>query len=67
MPAELLKFPASALKVRLCGFKPPRVNLETEMLPYSPEWSVEAAQAMIKLLHGKITASVVVRPHSMFH
>ena len=61
MPAELLKFPATALKVRLRGFKPPRVNLESEMLPYSPEWSVRAAQVMIDLLHGKITASVVVR------
>nr|XP_019956334.1 PREDICTED: RING finger protein 17 [Paralichthys olivaceus] len=58
MPAELLKFPMKALRVKVAGFKPPSVNREEKVLPYSPSWSVKAALDMIDLLHN-ITASVV--------
>lgn len=61
MPAELLRFPARALKVKVAGFKAPSVNREKDVLPYSPAWSVKAAREMIELLHSNITASVVVR------
>ena len=61
MPAELLRFPARALKVKVAGFKAPSVNREKDVLPYSPAWSVKAAREMIELLHSSITASVVVR------
>ena len=61
MPAELLRFPARALKVKVAGFKAPSVNREKDVLPYSPAWSVKAAREMIELLHNNITASVVVR------
>ncbi|KAM3850456.1 RING finger protein 17-like [Diretmus argenteus] len=59
MPAELLRFSTRALKVRVAGFKAPSVSLETDMLPYQPKWSKKAAQEMIGLLHGNISASVV--------
>ncbi|XP_034430715.1 RING finger protein 17 isoform X2 [Hippoglossus hippoglossus] len=58
MPAELLKFPSKALKVKVAGFKAPSVNMEENVLPYSPNWSVKAALEMIDLLQN-ITASVV--------
>ncbi|XP_071779829.2 RING finger protein 17 [Centroberyx gerrardi] len=61
MPAELLRFPVQALKVRVAGFKAPSVGLEREVLPYSPKWSTKAALDMIDLLHTHITASVVSR------
>uniref|UniRef100_A0A672GYT6 Tudor domain-containing protein n=1 Tax=Salarias fasciatus TaxID=181472 RepID=A0A672GYT6_SALFA len=61
MPADLMRFPSRALKVRVGGFKAPHVNVEDEVLPYSPEWSVKAAMDMIELLHDNITATVVAR------
>ncbi|KAM3608198.1 uncharacterized protein V6R79_020824 [Siganus canaliculatus] len=59
MPSELLRFPPRAVKVKVAGFKAPSVNLEENVLPYSPAWSVKAAMDMINLLHKNITASVV--------
>ncbi|XP_061749993.1 RING finger protein 17 isoform X2 [Nerophis ophidion] len=61
MPAELLRFPVQVFKVHAAGFKAPNVGVEDEVLPYSPEWSVKATLAMIQLLHGNLTASVVTR------
>ncbi|XP_075961117.1 RING finger protein 17 [Anarhichas minor] len=61
MPAELLRFPSRALKVRVAGFKAPSVSSQEDVLPYSPAWSVKAAMEMIDMLHGNITASVVAR------
>lgn len=61
MPAELLRFPSRALKVKVAGFKAPSVrNRQEDMLPYSPEWSVKATMEMIDLLNGRIEATVVV-------
>lgn len=60
MPAQLLRFPSQALKVKVAGFKPPSVNKQEDVLPYSPGWSVKAAQKMLELLHGSITAAVLV-------
>ncbi|KAM9803355.1 RING finger protein 17 isoform 2-T2 [Syngnathus typhle] len=56
MPAELLRFPLQALKVHVAGFKAPSIQTEDQVLPYCPEWSVKATQAMIDLLHGDILA-----------
>ncbi|XP_045910588.1 RING finger protein 17 isoform X2 [Micropterus dolomieu] len=61
MPAELLRFPARALKVKVAGFKAPSAKRNEDMLPYSPGWSVKAAMHMIDLLHSSITATVVAR------
>ncbi|TMS06764.1 RING finger protein 17 [Larimichthys crocea] len=62
MPAELLRFPSRALKVKVAGFKAPSVrNRREDMLPYSPEWSVKATMEMIDLLNGRIEATVVAR------
>lgn len=61
MPAELLKFPTQVLKVRVAGFKAPTVSQQEDVIPYSPEWTVAAAMEMLDLLHGNITATVVVR------
>ncbi|KAM6970584.1 RING finger protein 17 [Aplochiton taeniatus] len=61
IPAHLLLYPCKALKVRVAGFSAPRVSLEQELLPYSPEWSMKAALEMLDLLHGNITASVAAR------
>ncbi len=61
MPAELLRYPSRALKVKVAGFKAPTVNRQEDVLPYSPKWSVKAAMDMIELLHNNITATVVVR------
>ncbi|XP_022595844.1 RING finger protein 17 [Seriola dumerili] len=61
MPAELLRFPSRALKVKVAGFKAPSVERQEDVLPYSPGWSVKAAMEMIELLHSNITASVVAR------
>lgn len=60
MPAELLRFPCQALKAKVAGFKAPSVNRQEDVLPYSPGWSIKAAVDMIGLLHGNITATVVV-------
>ncbi|RVE58226.1 hypothetical protein OJAV_G00207030 [Oryzias javanicus] len=61
MPAELLKFPTQALKVRVAGFKAAAVRQQEDVIPYSPEWTVAAAMEMLDLLHGNITATVVIR------
>ncbi|XP_054471060.1 RING finger protein 17 isoform X2 [Anoplopoma fimbria] len=61
MPAELLRFPSQALKVKVAGFKAPRASRQEDVLPYSPGWSVKAAMDMIDMLHGNITASVLAR------
>ncbi|KAK6309769.1 hypothetical protein J4Q44_G00196500 [Coregonus suidteri] len=58
IPAHLLRFPCKAIKVRVAGFRPPRLNLEKERLSYRPEWSMKAALEMIDLLHSCCTASV---------
>ncbi|XP_028991937.1 RING finger protein 17 [Betta splendens] len=59
MPGKMLQFPLRALKVKVVGFKAPRVNTEENVLTYSPAWSVKAAMDMIDLLHSHITALVV--------
>ncbi|XP_068593149.1 RING finger protein 17 [Cebidichthys violaceus] len=61
MPAQLLRFPSRALKVRVAGFKAPSASGREDVLPYSPGWSVKAAMEMIDMLHGNISASVVAR------
>lgn len=61
MPAELLRFPVQALKVKVEGLKPSSTGPQDRMLPYSPEWSIKATSEMVDLLHGGITASIVVR------
>lgn len=64
MPADLLRFPLQALKVKVAGFKSPRASGREDLLPYSPGWSVEAALKMIDMLHESITATIVVSPHA---
>ncbi|KAJ8407109.1 hypothetical protein AAFF_G00287850 [Aldrovandia affinis] len=59
IPVALLRFPCKAIKVRVAGFKPPRISLEKERVSYRPEWSVKAVLEMIDLLHGNISASIV--------
>ncbi|XP_053732823.1 RING finger protein 17 isoform X2 [Synchiropus splendidus] len=59
MPAELSQFPLQVIKVRVASLKPPSVQEEEAVLPYSPQWSLKAAKAMTDLLHGRISASVV--------
>ncbi|XP_040057950.2 RING finger protein 17 isoform X1 [Gasterosteus aculeatus] len=59
MPADLLRFPLQALKVKVAGFKSPRASGREDLLPYSPGWSVEAALKMIDMLHESITATIV--------
>nr|XP_057938997.1 RING finger protein 17 isoform X3 [Doryrhamphus excisus] len=66
MPVDLLRFPIQVLKVHVAGFKAPSGSMEDEVLPYRPEWSVKATLAMMDLLHGNITASVVVPNASVF-
>lgn len=61
MPAELLRFPVQALKVKVAGLKPPSAGPQDCMLPYSLKWSMKAAMEMVDLLHANITASIVVR------
>lgn len=61
MPADLLRFPIRALKVRLAGFRAPSVNEEEDVLPYCPEWSVKAVMEMIDMLHTSVKVTVVVR------
>lgn len=64
MPAELLRFPVKALRVQVAGLKPPNAGPQDCMLPYSLKWSMKAAMEMVDLLHGSITATVVVRGNS---
>ncbi|KAM9804538.1 RING finger protein 17 [Neosynchiropus ocellatus] len=59
MPAGLSQFPLKVIKVRVASLKPPSVQEEEEVLPYSPQWSMKAVRAMVDLLHGSISASVV--------
>ncbi|XP_075996283.1 RING finger protein 17 [Genypterus blacodes] len=59
MPVELMRFPVQALKVHVRGFKPPRVNQQGAVLPYSPSWSLNALQEMVQLLHGRVSALVL--------
>ncbi|XP_034417580.1 RING finger protein 17 [Cyclopterus lumpus] len=61
MPAELLRFPLQALKVRVAGFKAPSGSGQEDMLSYSPAWSLKATMDMLDMLHGDITASIVAR------
>ncbi|KAK0152638.1 RING finger protein 17 [Merluccius polli] len=61
MPAELLRFPVRALKVKAAGFQPPSSRPDCDVLSYAPQWSVEALQHMVEVLHGQVTASVVSR------
>ncbi|XP_074550284.1 RING finger protein 17 [Halichoeres trimaculatus] len=61
MPAGLLGFPSRALKVKVAGFKAPRLKTEGGVLPYSPEWSMKATMAMLDLLNGNTTAYVVAQ------
>ena len=63
MPAELLSFPVRAMKVKAAGFKPPKVRPDSRVLPYAPQWSIEALRQILEPLHGKVTASVVVSIH----
>lgn len=61
MPADLLRFPIRALKVKLAGFRAPSVNKQEDVLPYCPEWSVKAVMEMIDMLHTSVKVTVVVR------
>ncbi|XP_054602581.1 RING finger protein 17 isoform X2 [Nothobranchius furzeri] len=60
MPTELLRFPPEAIKVKVVGFQAPSVNWHEDVLSYSPEWSVKALMEMVDLLHGSISATVVM-------
>jgi len=62
LPAELLRFPPRALEVRVSGFGPPSGGGEEEeaVLSYSPGWSLKATMDMLHMLHGDITAAIVV-------
>lgn len=60
LPASLLHFPCAAVYVKLAGFKAPRINMENELIPYRPEWSMKAMLEMVDLLNGELTAVVVV-------
>ena len=64
MPDELLRFPARAVKVKAAGFRPPKVRPDIPALPYAPQWTIEALDQMLKPLHGKLTATVLVSIHS---
>lgn len=64
MPAELLRFPVRALKVKVAGFQPPRIRPASRVLPYAPQWTVDALMCMLESLHGQVTASVVVSSFS---
>jgi len=64
MPAELLRFPVRALKVKIAGFQPPRIRPTSRVLPYAPQWTVDALMCMLESLHGQVTASVVVSSFS---
>ncbi|XP_056144863.1 RING finger protein 17 [Lampris incognitus] len=61
MPAELLLFPAKALKVHAAGFKAPRDPPKKYVLPYCPQWSMKAVKLMSELLHQNVTALVLTR------
>lgn len=61
MPADLLRFPIRALKVKLAGFRAPSVNKQEDALPYCPEWSVKAVMEMIDMLNTSVKVTVVVR------
>ncbi|KAJ3592522.1 hypothetical protein NHX12_007649 [Muraenolepis orangiensis] len=61
MPAELLRFPVRALKVKAAGFLPPRSRPVGNVLSYAPQWSIEAVRHMTRSLHSQVTASVVSR------
>ncbi|XP_016093416.1 RING finger protein 17 isoform X2 [Sinocyclocheilus grahami] len=58
LPASLHHFPCAAVYVKLAGFKPTNVCLESERIPYRPEWSMRAMMEMIDLLNGELTAVV---------
>ncbi|KAG7278420.1 hypothetical protein CRUP_026971 [Coryphaenoides rupestris] len=61
MPAELLRFPVRALKIKVGGFQPPRILPNDSVLPYSPQWTVDALIYILDSLHSQVTASVVSR------
>lgn len=61
IPAELLKFPVEVLRVKVAGFKPRSISRKEDMLPYCPEWSLQATMEMFDLLQTSTRASVVVR------
>ncbi|KTF93026.1 hypothetical protein cypCar_00029060 [Cyprinus carpio] len=56
LPASLHHFPCAAVYVKLAGFKPTNVCLDSERIPYRPEWSMRAMMEMINLLNGELTA-----------
>ncbi|XP_063807686.1 RING finger protein 17 isoform X2 [Pseudophryne corroboree] len=53
IPAYLLDYPAKAVRVKLAGFKPPKVDFELERIPYCEEWSFRALTEMIDLVQKK--------------
>ncbi|XP_055070435.2 RING finger protein 17 isoform X1 [Misgurnus anguillicaudatus] len=59
LPPSLHHFPCAAVYVKLAGFKPPRICMEKELIPYRPEWSMKAMLEMVDLLNGELTAVVV--------
>ncbi|XP_067300010.1 RING finger protein 17 isoform X2 [Pseudorasbora parva] len=58
LPASLHHFPCAAVCVKLAGFKPAKVSLEMERIPYQPEWTMKAMLEMIDLLNGELTAVI---------
>uniref|UniRef100_A0A8C6HDW9 RING finger protein 17 n=1 Tax=Mus spicilegus TaxID=10103 RepID=A0A8C6HDW9_MUSSI len=53
IPAQLMQYPAQAIKVLLAGFKPPLSDSGKTRIPYCPKWSMEALWTMIDCLQGK--------------
>ncbi|XP_078259334.1 RING finger protein 17 [Rhinoraja longicauda] len=63
IPAQLVQYPARAIKVKLAGFKPPALMNELNRLAYSPEWSMEALWTMIDIVQGNQLAAFLVSLH----
>ncbi|KAJ7426534.1 RING finger protein 17 [Willisornis vidua] len=60
IPYCLLKYPVQAVRVLLAGFKPASDDKNTDRIPYSPEWSLQALWAMANCVEGKhLSASML--------
>ncbi|NXG01263.1 RNF17 protein, partial [Sakesphorus luctuosus] len=60
IPYCLLKYPVQAVRVVLAGFKPASDDKNTDRIPYSPEWSLQALWAMADCVEGKcLSASML--------
>ncbi|NWV00020.1 RNF17 protein, partial [Upupa epops] len=59
-PRCLLRYPVRAVRVLLAGIKPAPCDEDTERIPYSPQWSMEALWAMVECVEGKeLSASIL--------